>query len=81
MGGAAFFLAPTGILAGAGAGVMWALARFKWRKFRKTVKEGGKDGASARLDERNDAEEDRLPKSRGQRAFEMSNLQFDPLAG
>src|ERR1700748_717616 len=35
--GAAFFLAPTGILAGAGAGIMWALFRFRWRRFVRTV--------------------------------------------
>jgi len=79
VGGAAFFLAPPGILAGAGVGVLWALARFRWRKFRKTVKEGGKDGTSARSDEKSDAENEHLLDSRQKRALDMSNRQFDPL--
>ncbi|KAM0712224.1 hypothetical protein Q7P37_011318 [Cladosporium fusiforme] len=33
--GAAFLLAPTGILGGAGVGLVWAVARFGWRRASK----------------------------------------------
>lgn len=56
--GAAFVIAPTGILGGAGMGLVWAVARFGWRRARARVgRHGGVDGSGdARADERADAE-------------------------
>ena len=55
--GAAFVVAPTGILGGAGAGVLWAVGRFGWRRARARVQgRGGGRGEDARSDERRDAE-------------------------
>lgn len=51
--GAAFVVAPTGILGGAGVGLVWALARFGWRRA-KGRREG--KGEDPRADERADAE-------------------------
>lgn len=52
--GAAFVVAPTGVLGGAGVGVLWALGRFGWRRARARVL--GRGGEDARNDERRDAE-------------------------
>ncbi|KAK5724809.1 hypothetical protein LTR15_004858 [Elasticomyces elasticus] len=66
--GAAFVIAPTGILGGAGIGIMWAVAKFGWRRARARVQKGQHDGhADPRHDERADAqgvkdEEVRPPK-------------------
>ena len=55
--GAAFVVAPTGILGGAGAGVLWAVGRFGWRRARARVQgRGSGRGEDARSDERRDAE-------------------------
>lgn len=56
--GAAFVIAPTGILGGAGMGLLWAVARFGWRRARARVgRKGGKEGSGdPRADERADAE-------------------------
>jgi hypothetical protein len=51
--GVGFLVAPTGILGGAGVGLIWALAKFGWRRV------GGRKGATSedpRRDEREDAE-------------------------
>jgi hypothetical protein len=81
VGGAAFFIAPSGILAGAGVGIMWALFRFRWRRFAKTLKEGREDLADARSDERNDAaNESSLKEKKNNAAIAISNRQFDPMA-
>ena len=52
--GAAFVIAPTGILGGAGVGLLWAVGKFGWRRARARV--DGKRGGDARRDEREDAE-------------------------
>jgi hypothetical protein len=78
--GAAFFLAPTGILAGAGVGIMWALFKFRWRRFATTVKEGREDLADARSDERSDAVDEPSSVKRTNSALAISNRQFDPMA-
>ncbi|TKA25238.1 hypothetical protein B0A50_05936 [Salinomyces thailandicus] len=59
--GAAFFLAPTGILGGAGIGLLWAVGRFGWRRARARVGKGGHEGhGDPRKDEHEDAQgEDR----------------------
>lgn len=49
--GAAFILAPPGIVAGAGVGLMWAVAKFGWRTMGRRVKKGDVEGVSARQDE------------------------------
>lgn len=49
--GVGFLVAPTGILGGAGVGLIWALAKFGWRRV-------GRKGAASedpRRDEREDA--------------------------
>ena len=53
--GAAFVIAPTGILGGAGVGLLWAVGKFGWRRARARV-ERGRKGEDARADERRDAE-------------------------
>ena len=50
--GAAFVIAPTGILGGAGVGLLWAVGTFGWRRARARVGRG----EDARRDEREDAE-------------------------
>jgi len=52
--GVGFLIAPTGILGGAGIGLTWAIAKFGWKSFAKTVKHGDVDGSSARHDEKNE---------------------------
>lgn len=58
--GAAFVVAPTGILGGAGVGLLWAVARFGWRRARARVggeRDGrGREEGDPREDERADAE-------------------------
>lgn len=58
--GAAFVVAPTGILGGAGVGLLWAAARFGWRRASKRVQRRGEreqaQGEDPRADERRDAE-------------------------
>jgi hypothetical protein len=50
--GAAFVLAPTGILGGAGVGLLWALGKFGWRTFATKVRSGNTNHEDARADER-----------------------------
>jgi hypothetical protein len=55
--GAAFLIAPTGILGGAGVGLLWAIGRFGWRRARDRMRRGEHDEhANPRMDERADAE-------------------------
>lgn len=55
--GAAFVIAPTGILGGAGVGLIWAVARFGWRRASGKVRKGKHDThADPRKDEHTDAE-------------------------
>ncbi|KAK5108993.1 hypothetical protein LTR62_007627 [Meristemomyces frigidus] len=57
--GTAFLIAPTGVLGGAGVGVLWAIGKFGWRRARARY-EGGRarEGrGDARADERDDARE------------------------
>lgn len=61
--GAAFLVAPTGVLGGAGVGVLWAVARFGFRRARR-----GKGEGDARRDERVDAEGEEGMERRGGRA-------------
>ncbi|GAB7334190.1 hypothetical protein MBLNU13_g06250t2 [Cladosporium sp. NU13] len=60
--GAAFVIAPTGILGGAGVGLFWAVGKFGWRRARARVERSGR-GDDARGDERRDAEGDEEVKS------------------
>lgn len=53
--GAAFVIAPTGILGGAGMGLLWAVGKFGWRRAKKRVDAKGR-GGDPRMDERADAE-------------------------
>lgn len=54
--GAAFVIAPTGILGGAGVGLLWAVARFGWKRASHRVrKKGGEEDADPRKDEMGDA--------------------------
>lgn len=53
--GAAFIVAPTGILGGAGVGLLWATAKFGWRRAKARVEKGRGEG-DPRKDERDDAE-------------------------
>lgn len=56
--GAAFVIAPTGILGGAGVGLLWAVGKFGWRRARARMdKKGGRGtGGDPRKDEQADAE-------------------------
>ncbi|KAK4544848.1 hypothetical protein LTR36_003752 [Oleoguttula mirabilis] len=55
--GAAFVIAPTGILGGAGVGLLWAVGKFGWRRARARVNKGEHDGhADPRKDEHEDAQ-------------------------
>ena len=52
--GGGFLVAPTGILGGAGVGLVWALAKFGWRRVGpKSGRKGGE--GDPRRDEREDA--------------------------
>lgn len=71
--GAAFLVAPTGLVGGAGVGVLWALARFGWRRgFRRARREGEGEG-DARRDERMDAQGE-VEERRGGRAMRMGRV-------
>jgi len=73
----AFVIAPPGILAGAGMGLVWAFARYRWGRFAKNVREG-KTG-DARGDERNDAQDgDAVMKAKEEKVFRTVGSQFDP---
>lgn len=55
--GAAFVIAPTGILGGAGMGVLWAVGKFGWRRARARFGDGEAGAlADPREDEMRDAE-------------------------
>lgn len=53
--GAAFVVAPTGILGGAGVGLLWAVGKFGWRRAKARVQKGQE--GDARGDEREDAKD------------------------
>lgn len=55
MSGAAFVIAPTGILGGAGIGILWAVGKFGWRRARARMHKGEHE-ANPRQDEEADAE-------------------------
>jgi hypothetical protein len=57
--GAGFILAPTGIFAGAGVGLLWGLGKFGWRTLARRARNGNLDKADARQDEQSDAGEDK----------------------
>jgi hypothetical protein len=67
--GAAFVVAPTGIIGGASMGLIWAVAKFGFRRARVRMGKHGKtDGADPRLDERADSghvevKEVRMPRA------------------
>jgi hypothetical protein len=50
--GAAFVVAPTGIVGGAGAGLLWAIGKFGWRRARARMERSG----DPRKDEKADAD-------------------------
>lgn len=61
--GAAFVIAPTGILGGAGMGVLWAVGKFGWRRAKARVSGGRHDEhADPREDEKHDAEGAKEPE-------------------
>lgn len=49
--GAAFIIAPPGIFAGAGVGLLWGLGKFGWRVLGRRVRTGEAHNANPRLDE------------------------------
>lgn len=49
--GAAFVIAPPGIFAGAGVGLLWGLGKFGWRVLGKRTRTGEAHSANPRLDE------------------------------
>lgn len=49
--GAAFVIAPPGIIAGGGVGLLWGLGKFGWRMLGKRVRTGETEHANPRLDE------------------------------
>lgn len=55
--GAAFVVAPTGIFAGAGVGLLWGLGKFGWRTFARRARKGDVDRSDPRRDERFDSGE------------------------
>ncbi|KAK1811535.1 hypothetical protein LTR12_014083 [Friedmanniomyces endolithicus] len=55
--GAAFVIAPAGILGGAGLGLLWAVGKFGWRRASARLGRGQHEGhVDARGDERADAD-------------------------
>lgn len=51
-------IAPTGILGGAGVGLLWAVGKFGWRRASHRMrKKNGEDGSDPRKDEREDADQ------------------------
>ncbi|PNS21048.1 hypothetical protein CAC42_3385 [Sphaceloma murrayae] len=64
--GVGFILAPPGILAGAGVGLVWGLGKFGWRTLARRVKSGDVERADARGDEHRDgkgeAEVEEVPR-------------------
>lgn len=52
--GVGFILAPPGILAGAGVGLVWGLGKFGWRTLARRVRSGDVERADARGDEHKD---------------------------
>ena len=50
-------IAPTGIVGGAGVGLLWGLGKFGWRTLAKRVRSGEVHGADAREDERSEQHE------------------------
>lgn len=56
--GAAFVIAPTGIVGGAGVGLLWGLGKFGWRTLARRVRTGEVHGADAREDERSEGHEE-----------------------
>lgn len=59
--GVGFFIAPPGILAGAGVGLLWGLGKYSWRILAKRAREGKVEGADPREDERVDSGEESPP--------------------
>ena len=73
--GAAFLIAPTGILGGAGVGLLWAVAKFGFRRAKKRMQRQDGDG-DPRRDERDDAEDgQRRAKEEARR---VRGLKIDP---
>lgn len=63
--GAAFLLAPTGILGGAGVGLLWAIGRFGWRRARARMDRRHHDeSGDPRKDEQEDAHEGAVEQER-----------------
>lgn len=60
-GGVGFFIAPPGILAGAGVGLLWGLGKYGWRTLARRAREGKVEDADPRQDEKVDAGEERRP--------------------
>ncbi|RMY91702.1 hypothetical protein D0861_02928 [Hortaea werneckii] len=80
--GAAFLLAPTGILGGAGVGLLWAIGRFGWRRARARMDRRHHDeSGDPRKDEQEDAHEGAVEQERAirlPRAEPWIGLKFNP---
>lgn len=59
--GIGFFIAPPGILAGAGVGLLWGLGKFGWRTLARRARDGNAEHADPKLDEEVDAGKARQP--------------------
>lgn len=66
--GAGFIIAPTGIFAGAGVGLLWGMGKFGWRILASRLRTGAAQGADPRADERSDAGEYRTEEIKAPRA-------------
>jgi hypothetical protein len=71
--GAAFFIAPTGLLGGAAVGLLWGLGKFGWRRLAKKASRGTGD---PKRDERNDAHAEKIREVQERR--EERGMRSDP---
>lgn len=60
--GAAFIIAPTGILGGAGIGLLWGMGKFGWRILGKRLRTGEAHTANPRHDEEAEHPKEEAPK-------------------
>ncbi|KAF2683806.1 hypothetical protein K458DRAFT_443344 [Lentithecium fluviatile CBS 122367] len=74
--GAAFFIAPTGIVGGAAVGLLWGVGKFGWRRL---ARKAGKGTGDARRDERDDAQGEKIREVQEvQEKREEKGLRSDP---
>ena len=58
LSGAAFVIAPPGIFAGAGVGLLWGLGKFGWRTLARRVRKGDVEHADPKKDEKHEGHEE-----------------------